>query len=505
MSLILLLLILWMFFRNQQKNCRIKDLETQQRHYRGITQKYFQRLLEEKRISAEEYNAILQQLEEKNYRDLWPLTPQSAAKTTVASDAVSDLSPHQQAAIKETCATAYTPPKPASTLLTQIRSLFDVLPKVPPVHATTVILSIGVLFIILAGMIFTTTSWQYFSNLVRTGIICSLSLLFFTVSPIAERKLKLPQTSIAFYTLGSAFLPITILAIGYFQFLGDWFSIFGGGKYILGMTASFLMCAASVRGTVKYRSALYLWTALTCLTLGIFCLIKYTTTTNDYLILYFTIYSWAAAWLSHRAARTMRETDEKYMPFIEHCQNFSIMNLGMLTIAAAGAFFLLLLKEAFQTRKFYCVVYPLAVFATLTFAKSFGAVLLFRSGWTPALLAGALILWRALSWARLHFPHRLFLYLHPTLLLVLLYGTNQLLQPARLPENAGLAAAALVSFILYRTYLKARFSSPYADGLFAATALFYSLTGCFHAGSPLYLFAPLAALGIYVLLPAEAS
>lgn len=345
------------------------------------------------------------------------------------------------------------------------------------------------------------------------AIICSLSLLFFTVSAIAERKLKLPQTDIAFYTLGSAFLLITILAIGYFRFLGDWFSIFGGGKYILGMTASFLMCAASVRGTVKYRSALYLWTELTCLTLGIFCLIKYTTTTNDYLILYFTIYSWAAAWLSHLAARAACGTAEKYMPFIEHCQNFSIMNLGMLTIAAAatgealppallaaGAFFLLLLKEAFQARKFYCVVYPLAVFATLTFAKSFGAVLLFRSGWTPALLAGTLILWGALSWARLHFPHRLFLYLHPTLLLVLLYGTNQLLQPAWLPENAGLAAAALVSFILYRTYLKARFSSPYADGLFAATALFYSLTGYFHAASPLYLFAPLAALGIYGLL-----
>ena len=58
---------------------------------------------------------------------------------------------------------------------------------------------------------------QRIGNILKAVIILSFSAVLFAVSSIAERKLELPRTGKVFYTLGCAFLPITVFAIAYFK------------------------------------------------------------------------------------------------------------------------------------------------------------------------------------------------------------------------------------------------------------------------------------------------
>lgn len=474
-----------------------------------LYQRYFMQLLARKRISKEEFTTITDNIANNVYDEIRsehqaeehinPMTlpvekpaPPIQEKFFNPNAAIPNLKKMLAMAKKQAPSEVATE-VPMTVSRQTLRFNQQFLPKFPAVNAITLVLAIGVLFIVLAGMIFATTSWQYFSNFTRTVIICSLVPLFFLTAAVAEQKLKLPQTGVAFYTLGCCFLPITVLAVGYFRFLGDWFSIFGGGKYMLGMAAALMMCAATARGTLKYRSVLYLWTTLTCLTLAVFCLIKYTTTTNDYLILCFTVYCWLAAWYGERTMRSYTAVQQKYMPLLEQFRNFSMMNIGMLGIAAAAvtgniltallaaAVFLgTFIKDAANSRKLYYAVYPLAVCSTLAFSKAFGAVLLFRTGWTDVLFGAMLLLVGCLTWAWLRFSDRLFQLMHPVILLALFSGASTLYHPAGFPPGTLFSLLAVLGFVVYLKGKKIALRTNYSDMLFAGICLLNVYGEIFH-------------------------
>ncbi len=86
------------------------------------------------------------------------------------------------------------------------------------------VLVMGTIFIILAGIIFTTSTWGSLGNGGRIMVLLSVSVLFFIASIVSDSKFKLRNTAIAFYLLGSAFVPISILAVAAFELLGGFFS-----------------------------------------------------------------------------------------------------------------------------------------------------------------------------------------------------------------------------------------------------------------------------------------
>ena len=100
------------------------------------------------------------------------------------------------------------------------------------------------------------------NNIVRMIVIFVFAVVFFVTSSVAERRLKLERTGIAFYSLGSCFLPITLFAAGYFKVFGQWFSLFGGGKYLLIAAAFALMSAVFAKGSSDYKSTIFSWSAL---------------------------------------------------------------------------------------------------------------------------------------------------------------------------------------------------------------------------------------------------
>lgn len=131
---------------------------------------------------------------------------------------------------------------------------------------------IGVLFVIVAGIIFTTTTWRILPNIVKVMIIFALIILFFATSVFSNRKLHLSQTSLTFYSLGSLFIPVSLIGMGHFEMLGSYLSLDGDGKFLLGVFAAFLLTIACTYGAKCYRSRLFVWFSYGAETAAVFFL-----------------------------------------------------------------------------------------------------------------------------------------------------------------------------------------------------------------------------------------
>ena len=124
------------------------------------------------------------------------------------------------------------------------------------------LLVIGVIFVILAGIVFSTAAWLYLSDWQRTAVIFAAAAFFFAVSALFGKKLSLENTGIAFYMLGGVFSSITFLTAGYFSLMGDWLSFFGDGRYLLIAVAALLISAISLYGRRLYKKAVFLHISL---------------------------------------------------------------------------------------------------------------------------------------------------------------------------------------------------------------------------------------------------
>lgn len=137
-----------------------------------------------------------------------------------------------------------------------------------------IVMIFGVIFVVLAGLVFASTTWADMNNIVRMVTIFSFSIIFFILSSVAERSLKLERTGTAFYSLGSCFLPITLFAAGYFKVFGEWLSLFGDGKYFLIASAFLIMALVFAKGSADYSSAVFSWSTLFSISFAILSLLR---------------------------------------------------------------------------------------------------------------------------------------------------------------------------------------------------------------------------------------
>ncbi|MFX3672938.1 MAG: hypothetical protein ACE3JQ_00625 [Paenisporosarcina sp.] len=103
----------------------------------------------------------------------------------------------------------------------------------------SIILMIGVMLLLFGGMILATTNWGNINNLTKVMIIFMISVFFGSMSFISY-KLKIKQTAFAFLTLSSLFIPITLVAIAYYKLLGEYLSLEGEGRALLGVFGGIL-------------------------------------------------------------------------------------------------------------------------------------------------------------------------------------------------------------------------------------------------------------------------
>jgi len=126
----------------------------------------------------------------------------------------------------------------------------------------TIILSLGIILILLAGIILATSTWDLMSNGFKTATLSMISILFFIMSNFTEKKLKIIKTSFAFWILGILFLPVILLSIGYFGLLGNYLSIDGEGRYIYGIISAIICSVFFSYSIKKYKKSEFTWIAL---------------------------------------------------------------------------------------------------------------------------------------------------------------------------------------------------------------------------------------------------
>ncbi|MCT8138302.1 hypothetical protein H1D32_11400 [Anaerobacillus sp. CMMVII] len=127
-------------------------------------------------------------------------------------------------------------------------------------------LTVGVILLLIGGLVLATSSWEKMNHLMKVLSIGGVSLLFFGISYIAGTYLKIEKTAFAFLTLASLLIPVTFVGIGYFQLFGEWLSLFGEGKYILGVIATLICFPLYTWIAIQNKNRLFIWLSLFTLT-----------------------------------------------------------------------------------------------------------------------------------------------------------------------------------------------------------------------------------------------
>ena len=130
----------------------------------------------------------------------------------------------------------------------------------------TWLLGVGVVFLLIAGTFLATSTWYMLPNFIKTLFIVLVAGLFFGLAILTDKVLKITKTGFAFYVLGSLFLPIIILSIGFYGQLGNYLSVDGEGKYLLGALGSAVLLPTYIWMSGKLQSKLFIWFAYVALT-----------------------------------------------------------------------------------------------------------------------------------------------------------------------------------------------------------------------------------------------
>lgn len=138
----------------------------------------------------------------------------------------------------------------------------------------TAALIIGVVFVVLAGLIFATTAWHTLPNISKVVMVLGFACLFFGASDLTKKRFGIYKTSQAFYILGSVFLFLTILAIGYFKLLGTGFTLDVQNRYKVLCAGSIVTELALAAGIKTYQDSIYTKSCFWGLSVSVIFLLK---------------------------------------------------------------------------------------------------------------------------------------------------------------------------------------------------------------------------------------
>ena len=292
-------------------------------------------LVKYRRISPEEYKAAIGVFPPP---DTTSQSPDNPTETPIAEAAlVPDAGLTERSAIPNEALAG--PSSEASTTESQSNKQpekpdnRETSPTDRSVFSLNIMLVTGVLFVVLAGTIFATTTWLYLPDIIRMIIICSVSLLFFAASSVAQRLLKIRKTAVALYSIGAFFLPIAVLSVGYFALIGHYFSLAGEGRFWLFSVASLLLCVASLVGSVKYLSRYFTEFFLYCITVTVICVLEAFALPTTIIILLLYAYAALLIGIAYKA-QSLATVSSRFSHIAKSIPLFSLTN--SIVIAAAG-------------------------------------------------------------------------------------------------------------------------------------------------------------------------
>jgi len=120
----------------------------------------------------------------------------------------------------------------------------------------SLVLIAGAILIVLAAIVFLTSTWDIVSNTVKTVTLLLLIGVFLGASYIAKNVLKIKQTAKTFFYISMAYVPIALVSISFFKLFGEYLSIFGEGRFIYFSLSSVLLSVLYFISSEKISSKL---------------------------------------------------------------------------------------------------------------------------------------------------------------------------------------------------------------------------------------------------------
>lgn len=161
-------------------------------------------------------------------------------------------------------------------------------------------LNIGVIFLLIGGLFVATSNWESMTAYMKSGSIAVVALLFYGIAFLAKKVLHIDKTAFAFIVLGSLFLPIFILSLGWFELLGPYLSVYGEGKYILGALGSILPGAVYLLLAKKLASRLFVWFSYISISLTAAFLLGSLKLTVDFFYLGIMVFNTVLIFMYHK-------------------------------------------------------------------------------------------------------------------------------------------------------------------------------------------------------------
>lgn len=89
------------------------------------------------------------------------------------------------------------------------------------------LLKLGVGMVIISGLIFSTSTWNYISDVLKMIILMLIGFSFIGLSLFSEKKIKIEKTTKMYWLVGISFIFFSYFSIGYFGILGNQFTFEG--------------------------------------------------------------------------------------------------------------------------------------------------------------------------------------------------------------------------------------------------------------------------------------
>ncbi len=185
----------------------------------------------------------------------------------------------------------------------------------------------GVILLFFGGLVFGTSIWDLMANPFKVILISFVSIVFFGSSYIAEKYFHIQKTAFAFMTLGSLFVPIIFISIGFFELFGYWLSFYGEGKYALGFIGSIVCLSLYTYIASKYKHRLFVWFTYLSATLGAGFLLAMTYLPRDFFYLGIMVYNAVLLFGYHKW-----KNNQKLSLFTKELPLYSQLNLILSTL-----------------------------------------------------------------------------------------------------------------------------------------------------------------------------
>ena len=202
-------------------------------------------------------------------------------------------------------------------------------PRKHSVSTISIILILGAFFLNIAGLIFATNTWDSLPAIAKIPTIFIFSIIFFLMSSIAYYKLDLDKTGMVFHTIGSFFLPITLICGGFLSVFGNWLSTTGEGNFLFFGIAALLLMISTLIGGKIYMSKFLVHTSLISLSIALFFIIYQFTHNFSITSIIIGIYSFIVIIL----ANIIKKNEDTYSELILlELPTFSFYNTILLSI-----------------------------------------------------------------------------------------------------------------------------------------------------------------------------